>query len=67
MVEDKFKRSNVPFGKEFKFPSKFELKFRKENIFEISLNLKGFKPFGKNSINSPKFFLNMIFNTVKLD
>jgi hypothetical protein len=29
--------------------------------------LKGFKLFGKNSINSPKFFLDMIYNTVKLD
>jgi hypothetical protein len=29
--------------------------------------LKGFKPFGKKSINSLKFFLDMIFNTVNLD
>jgi hypothetical protein len=28
--------------------------------------LKGFKPFGKNSTNSPKFFLDLIFNTVNL-
>jgi hypothetical protein len=31
------------------------------------LNLKGFKPLRKNSINSPKFFLDMVFNTVNLD
>jgi hypothetical protein len=31
------------------------------------LNLKGVKSLRKNSINSPKFFLDMIFNTLNLD
>jgi hypothetical protein len=29
--------------------------------------LMGFKPFGKNSINSPKLYLGTIFNTTILD
>jgi hypothetical protein len=28
MVEDKFKRRNFNFGKEFKFPTEFELKIQ---------------------------------------
>jgi hypothetical protein len=29
--------------------------------------LKGFKPFGKNSLNLPNIFLDILFNTVNLD
>jgi hypothetical protein len=43
--EDKFKCSNFPFGKKFKFPTEFEFKIRNENIFEISLNFKGVQTF----------------------
>jgi hypothetical protein len=28
MLEDKFKRNKFPLGKEFKFPTKFELKIQ---------------------------------------
>jgi hypothetical protein len=42
-------------------------KFQEKFQFETSLNFKGFKSFGKNPINSPKLFLNMIFNTKNLD
>jgi hypothetical protein len=33
----------------------------------ISLILKGFKPFGKNLVNSLKFYLEIIFMHVNLD
>jgi hypothetical protein len=44
-VEDKFNRSKFPFGKKFKLPTKFELKFRKGTKFEFGLNFKGTQTF----------------------
>jgi hypothetical protein len=32
MAEYKFKRSNFPFGKEFKFPIEFEVKIKEANL-----------------------------------
>jgi hypothetical protein len=39
----------------------------KQFEIEIGLNLKGVQTFEKNTINSPKIFLDMIFKAVKLD
>jgi hypothetical protein len=67
-VVDNFNKDNFPFGKKFRFPIASELKNagKKTNLNSVWI-LKGFKPFGKNLINSPKFFLGMIFNTMNLD
>jgi hypothetical protein len=43
------------------------IKFRSSSNLNFIQILKGSKLFGKNSINSPKIFLDMIFNTVNLD
>jgi hypothetical protein len=37
------------------------------NKVEFGLNFKGVQTFGKNSINSPNFFLDMIFMSMNLD
>jgi hypothetical protein len=34
---------------------------------KLVLILKGFKPFGKNLINSTKFYLHIIFKNMNLD
>jgi hypothetical protein len=39
----------------------------KQFKIEIGLNLKGVQTFEKNTIDSPKKFLDMIFKVVKLD
>jgi hypothetical protein len=49
-----------PFGFWIKNPG------NKSN-FELAWILNGFKPIGKNSLNSPKIFLDMIFNIVNLE
>jgi hypothetical protein len=40
-VEDKFKRSNFPFGKKIKFPIEFELKILEQNKDKFRLNFAG--------------------------
>jgi hypothetical protein len=42
-------------------------KMQKQIQFESCLNFKGFKSFGKNLINSPKFYLLMILENMNLD
>jgi hypothetical protein len=37
------------------------------SILNLVWILKGFKPYEENLINSPKFFVYMIFKTVNLD
>jgi hypothetical protein len=44
-VVDKFKRNNFPFGKKFKFPTEFDLKFRKQKQVAFGLNFKGVQTF----------------------
>jgi hypothetical protein len=40
--------------------------FRKQNKLEFGFNSKGVQIFWEKSINSPKIFLDLIFNTVNL-
>jgi hypothetical protein len=67
MVQYEFERNKLPFWEKSKFPTEFELKIQKRINLTLACNLKGFNPFDKISINSPKFFLGMIFYTVNLD
>jgi hypothetical protein len=39
-VEDKFKRSNFPFGKEFEFQMDFELKIQEANEIWMQIEFK---------------------------
>jgi hypothetical protein len=67
MMVDKFKRNNFPLW-EVQIPNRIWIKNSESQIkLNLVLNLRGFKPSDKHSINSPKFFLDMIFNTVNLD
>jgi hypothetical protein len=67
MIQYEFERNKLPFWEMSKFPAELELKIQEMNQFEIGLQFKGFNPLDKISINSRKFFLGMIFNTVNLD
>jgi hypothetical protein len=67
MVVYKLKRNIFPFGKTFKCQIDFEIKTQETNPISSYLKFTGFKPFGKNSLNSSKFFLDIILNTVNLD
>jgi hypothetical protein len=40
---------------------------KNKSNFEFRLNFKGVRIFEENSINSPKTYLDIIFNTVNLD
>jgi hypothetical protein len=45
----------------------FEEKSKKKFQFEIGVNFEEVQTFEEKSINLPKIFLDMIFNTVNLD
>jgi hypothetical protein len=62
-----FKRDNSTFGKKFRLQTEFELKIWEVNCKYSVWIFKGVQTFEKHFLNSPKFFLNMIFNTVNLD
>jgi hypothetical protein len=47
-------------------PGFWIIKFRRKSNSKTDWILKGFKPFGKTSINSPKLYLGMTFNTENL-
>jgi hypothetical protein len=60
------KVTNFLFGPSPKLLYILNYKICNQFKFEIAQILKGFKPFGKNLINSPKVFLDMIINTLNL-
>jgi hypothetical protein len=60
-------QNNFPFGKKSKFPIEFDLKNRIKQHLNLVWILKGFKPLINNSIDSSKFFLDLIFNIMNLD
>jgi hypothetical protein len=59
--------NNFSHWPKFIFPLYFMLSFGTKFPFESSMNFKGFKSCGKNPINLPKIFLDIIFNTFNLD
>jgi hypothetical protein len=50
----------------FKFQLNVCYKFQNRFKFESYMNFKGFKPCGKNLVNPPKIYLDLIFTTMNL-
>jgi hypothetical protein len=60
------KGTNFLFGRSPNSQQNLNEKFRERINLKLVCNLKGFNPLDKISINFPKFFLGMIFNTINL-